>query len=93
MASLQYRSTGRIRYNLNAIALQDIWNPEDDGASLSSFKTKTKLQSLTAVQNIVITKRQEHITQYHVIKFQTSETRKIIDGAGNTSGLLRLWPV
>lgn len=70
-----------------------MWNPEDYGASLSSFKTKTKLQNQTTIQNIVITKRQEHTTQYHVIKFQTPETKKIIDGVGSTSGLLRLWPV
>jgi hypothetical protein len=75
-ASIQYKSTGRIRYNPDAIALQHIWNPENDGDSLPSFETKTKLQNLATVQNIVITKRQELITQYHVIKVQTPETKK-----------------
>ena len=75
-ASIQYKSTGRIRCKPDAIVLQRIWNPEGDDTSLLSFKTKTKFQNLTTVQNIVITKRQDLITQYHVIKVQMPGTKK-----------------
>jgi len=91
-ASIQYKSTGRIRYNPDAIVLQHIWNPENDGAFLPSFKTKTQLQNLGRVQNFVITKRQELITQYYFIKSQKPDG-KIIDGVRSNSGLWRLWPV